>query len=44
VKLQSPSKTIGADGGVVASFPFQALLASGDGIETGSLVIQRSNA
>ena len=43
VKLTGVSKTIGADNGVIAQFTFQALLASGTGIDTGSVIIQRSN-
>lgn len=44
VKFTGVSKTIGPDGGVVASFPFQALLKNGTGYDTSTLVVQRSNA
>jgi hypothetical protein len=44
VKFTGVSKTIGPDGGVVASFPFQALLKNGTGFDTSTLVVQRSNA
>jgi hypothetical protein len=45
VKFTGVSKTIGPDGGVVASFPFQALLKSGvTGYDSSTLVVQRSNA
>lgn len=43
VKLSGASKTIGPDGGVIATFPFQALLPSAAGQDASSLVIQRSN-
>ena len=43
VKLNGASKSIGADGGVIVSFPFQALLATGiAGDANGSLVVERS--
>lgn len=44
IKLQGASKTIGPDGGVIAAFPFQALLPSAAGQDASSIVIQRSNA
>lgn len=45
VKLNGASKTIGADGGVIASFPFQALLATGvSGDGNGTLVVERTPA
>lgn len=44
IKLQGSSKTIGPDGGVIASFPFQALLPSATGLDVSSLVVQRSNS
>ena len=44
VKLMGGNKTVGPDGGVIFQAPFQALLKSGTGYDTGSLVIQRSNA
>lgn len=45
VKLNGASKTIGADGGVIASFPFQALLATGvSGDGDGTLVVERTPA
>lgn len=43
VKLNGASKTVGADGGVIVSFPFQALLATGiAGDADGTLVVERS--
>lgn len=43
VKLNGASKTIGADGGVIVQFPFQALLATGiAGDADGTLVVERS--
>lgn len=43
VKLNGASKTIGADGGVIVSFPFQALLATGiSGDANGTLVVERA--
>lgn len=43
VKLNGASKSIGADGGVIVSFPFQALLATGvSGDGNGTLVVERS--
>lgn len=43
VKLNGASKSIGADGGVIVSFPFQALLATGiAGDANGTLVVERS--
>lgn len=45
VKLSGVSKSIGADDGVIVSFPFSALLASaGSGKDGTTLTIQRSNA
>jgi hypothetical protein len=44
VKLGGATKTIGAQGGVVVSCPYQALLANGTGADASTLVIQRSNA
>lgn len=47
VKLNGVSKTIGPDGGVIATFPFQALLRTGGAgqqADQSTLVIQRSNA
>jgi hypothetical protein len=44
IKFTSFSKQIGADGGVVAQFPFQALLKSAsNGFDATTLTIQRSN-
>ena len=43
VKLNGASKTIGADGGVIVQFPFQALRATGiAGDADGTLVVERS--
>ena len=43
VKLTGASKTVGADGGVIVSFPFQALLApAGGGDAAGTLVVERA--
>ncbi len=45
VKFSGFSKTVGPDGGVIATFPFQALLpTAGSGRDASTLVIQRSNA
>lgn len=47
VKLNGVSKTIGADGGVLAQFPFQSLLRTGGTgtvFDQSGMVIQRSNA
>jgi hypothetical protein len=45
VKLSGYSKTVGPDGGVIATFPFQALLpTAGSGRDASTLVIQRANA
>lgn len=47
IKLTGAAKTIGADGGVIAQFPFQALLkagGSGTAFDQSTLVVQRSNA
>ena len=44
VKFTGASKTIGPDGGVIVSFPFQALLKTGSTVyDSGTIVIQRSN-
>lgn len=46
IKLTGAQKTIGPDGGVIAQFPFQALLktgGTGTTFDTSTLVIQRSN-
>ncbi len=46
VKLNGVSKTIGADGGVLAQFPFQSLLRTGGSgtiYDQSGMVIQRSN-
>lgn len=43
VKLNGATKTIGADGGVIVQFPFQALLATSiAGDADGTLVVERS--
>lgn len=47
VKFSSNTKTIGAEGGVIAQFAYQALLAnggSGTNLDATSIVIQRSNS
>ncbi|CAB4122361.1 hypothetical protein UFOVP32_12 [uncultured Caudovirales phage] len=47
IKLNGATKTIGADGGVIAQFPFQALLKSGGtgtAYDQSTLTIQRSNS
>jgi hypothetical protein len=44
IKLQGVSKTIGPDGGVIATFPFQALLPTATDVDTSTVVIQRSNS
>jgi hypothetical protein len=47
VKLSGATKTIGPDGGVIAQFPFQALLktgGAGTAFDNSTLTIQRSNA
>jgi hypothetical protein len=47
VKFTGVNKTVGPDGGVVATFPFQALLKTGGAgttFDQSTLVIQRSNA
>ena len=45
VKFSGASKSVGPDGGVIATFPFQALLpTAGSGRDASTLVIQRSNA
>lgn len=47
IKLTGAQKTIGPDGGVIAQFPFQALLragGTGTAFDQSTLVIQRSNA
>jgi hypothetical protein len=43
IKLGGASKTVGAQGGVVATFPYTALLANATGADASTLVIQRSN-
>ncbi|CAB5220406.1 hypothetical protein UFOVP233_68 [uncultured Caudovirales phage] len=46
IKFTGASKTIGADGGVIAQFPFQALLKAGGAAtayDQSTLVIHRSN-
>jgi len=46
LKFQTPSRTIGAEGGVVATFPFQALLkpgGTGTVYDQTTMVINRSN-
>jgi hypothetical protein len=43
VKLGGATKTVGAQGGVIATFPFTALKASATGYDASTLVIQRSN-
>lgn len=46
VKLNGAQKTVGPDGGVIAQFPFQALLkagGAGTAYDTTTLTIQRSN-
>jgi hypothetical protein len=46
MKMSGISRSIGADGGVVASFPFQALLKTGGSgtiYDQSSMIIQRSN-
>jgi hypothetical protein len=44
VKFTGYSKTIGAEGGVIVQFPFQAVLANAaNNADVASLVIQRSN-
>lgn len=47
VKLNGVQKSVGPDGGVIATFPFQALLktgGSGTSFDQSTVVIQRSNA
>ncbi|HEY6965903.1 MAG TPA: phage tail tube protein [Burkholderiales bacterium] len=43
INFTGVSKTISAEGGVIASFPFQAILNSGTGYDTGTLSIQKSS-
>jgi hypothetical protein len=43
VKLSGATHSLGADNGVIVNLPFQALLQSGTGYDTSSLVVQRSN-
>lgn len=44
LKFTGSSKTVGPDGGVIVSFPFQALLRTGSTVyDSSTLVIQRSN-
>lgn len=45
IKLGGATKTVGAQGGVIATFPYTALLATaGSGKDATTLTIQRSNA
>lgn len=45
IKLGGATKSVGAQGGVVATFPFTALKRGvGTGVDNSTLVIQRSNA
>lgn len=47
LKLTGVSKTVGPDGGVIASFPFQALLrtgGTGTAFDQSTMVVQRSNS
>lgn len=44
IKLGAAQKTVAAEGGLIVTSPFQALLKSGTGFDTSTLVIQRSNA
>lgn len=44
VKLMGAQKQLGPEGGVIVQFPYQAMLKSGSGFDTSTLVIQRSNA
>lgn len=47
VKLNGVQKTIGPEGGVIATFPFQALLktgGAGTAFDQSTVVVQRSNA
>lgn len=43
VKLSGSSKSVGADGGLIATFPFQALLANAAGADAATIAIQRSS-
>jgi hypothetical protein len=46
VKFSACTKSVAADGGVIATFPFQALLANNTvnpNIDLSTIVIQRSN-
>lgn len=46
IKLNGASKTVGPDGGVIATFPFQALLrtgGAGTAYDQSTMVVQRSN-
>lgn len=43
IKLGGATKTVGAQGGVIATFPFTALKANATGADASTLVIQRSN-
>jgi hypothetical protein len=43
IKFTGYSKTIGAEGGVIVQFPFQAILASASNADVASIAIQRSN-
>ncbi|CAB4180565.1 hypothetical protein UFOVP1040_78 [uncultured Caudovirales phage] len=42
INLTGVSKTISAEGGVIATFPFQAILNSGTGYDTTTMSIQKS--
>ena len=43
VKFSGASKSIGVDGGVIATFPFQALVATATGRDATTLTMQRSS-
>lgn len=43
IKLGGATKTVGAQGGVIATFPFTALKGTGTGVDASTIVIQRSN-
>lgn len=43
IKLGGATKTVGAQGGVIVSCPYQALLANATGADASTLVVQRSN-
>lgn len=44
IKLGGATKTVGAQGGVIATFPFTALKAGATGVDASTIVIQRSNS